>query len=262
MGAALQRMATWDSAWVAWTASVGLAVCIIAVTVAARARSRRRPRFPDVSVPEALRTLTHGPRELKVAAAAALCEVLNGEVPILEEITDEVQGKHVSLPKDGRHLFVRLVDLLATENFAGAESIAEFLCQCTGYDEQWDPTDEWNEFTEVALGQLKAIDRLESRLSKGVKLQGGDCAIKLNILLSRLAGSRCPTGPEVHLSAVGDNPPGMLSMNTRVKCAECLAMQDPERWVICEICNDTGYCSVAHRDKDIERHKHWCFPVS
>mmetsp|Transcript_63806 Transcript_63806/g.138741 ORF Transcript_63806/g.138741 Transcript_63806/m.138741 type:complete len:255 (-) Transcript_63806:166-930(-) len=221
-------------------------------------RSFVRDELPDISIPEALYAMLHGPKEHRAQAARALSEVLSGEVQALEEVLDEAAGVHPQYGGgkrgDGHCLLSLALESLNQEDDI-AEAMIDFLLQITAYDIEWDDQDEWNQTALRAIGVLWDLGAVKF-LERG----GGNAHIKgkTTILLRRLKGERLPT-PEPREYDL-DEKPCMLSMNTRVYCPQCLTMQLD--MVRCPQCKNVGYCCKEHMLEDRERHSFWCFPRS
>lgn len=250
--------------------------------------------YPDISIPEGLHTLAHGPRQLKVAAAGALSEVVNGEVQVLEEILDEAKCVHVPMPSDGRNLFAVLIDELVVDSFEGAEALAVFLERCTAYDHEWDDEDEWNAQVVMVQEFLKTSPGIVAALARAKAKQSGMTATLLDVILKRLAGDKKAAAPaEVATQKSSNNilvaislrllsrlfspflsilrrltgwpkssssvqaPPEVMSVNTRVQCAVC--QEYTKQPVVCPICRDATYVSQEHLESDRKRHSTWCF---
>jgi len=243
--------------------------------------------YPDISIPEGLHTLAHGPRKLKVAAAGALCEIVNGEVQVLEEILDEAKCVHVPVPADGRNIFTVLIDELSLGAFAGAEVLATFIERCTAYDTAWDDEDEWNQQVLQVHEFLKECPGAVSGLARAKAKQYGAAASLLGTVLLRLQGDRKAVAEAVaeavavplwrrlfslllwllqrlglgrspsHIETTLPAPPEVMSVNTRVQCA--VSGKYTTKPVVCPKCKDANYCSEEHLKSDAVRHGTWCF---
>jgi len=214
---------------------------------------------PDISVPEALHTLAHGPRDRRALAARALTEILCGEVQVLEEVLDEAKGKHPEYGRrrsDGRSILGEVLHSLREVDMY-TEAFLDFLLQCTFFDQEWDETDEWNELALEAATYLRDEEAAEQQLKAAEAAPHvPGIRAKLDALRRRLAGER---GAAATLSEALAAP-GMLSMNTRVFCPVSGNMK--AQMVRCPRCNNVGYCTQAHLEEDAARHSYWCdFPA-
>lgn len=242
--------------------------------------------YPDISIPEGLHTLAHGPRKLKIAAAGALCELVNGEVQVLEEILDEAKFVHVPVPADGRNIFTVLTDELLHGHFDGAEVLATFIERCTAYDSEWDDEDEWNQQVLQVHEFLKSSAGAVSGLARAKSKQSGAAASLLGTVLLRLQGDKKAFAEAVseavavplwrrlfspllwllrrlglcrshsHIESTLPAPPEVMSVNTRVQCAVC--EKYTQKPVVCPKCKDANYFSEECMKRDAERHGTWC----
>lgn len=242
------------------TALVGLATAVAVYAwwkrrQAATSSETKVCSAPDISVPEALHTLVHGPRDRAALAARALTDILCGEVQVLEEVLDEAKGKHLEYGRrrsDGRSIFAVALHALLQEDEL-AEAFIDFLLQCTYFDKEWDETDEWNELALETVAYLRDTEAADAKLEEVLTVQqDGLVRVKSIALRKRLAGERLDA-PPLSEDIVG---PGMLSMNTRVCCPVCLTMA-PEM-VRCQHCNNVSYFTQAHLEEDAARHGFWC----
>jgi len=243
--------------------------------------------YPDISIPEGLHTLARGPRELKIAAAGALCELVNGEVQVLEEILDEAKFVHVPAPADGRNIFAVVTDEFLQGPFDGAEVLATFIERCTAYDTEWDDEDEWNAQVLQVHEFLKDSPGAVSGLARAKAKQSGAAASLLGTVLLRLQGDKKAVAEAVaeavavplsgrlfspllwllqrlglrrsqsHIETTLPAPPEVMSVNTRVQCAVC--QEYTKTPVVCIKCKDANYCSEEHLKSDAKRHGTWCF---
>lgn len=242
-----------------------------------RRRSGENQEVPDISIPEALHTLAHGPPESRVLASRALTGVLSGEAQVLEEVLDEASGQHPEFGgkrADGRSILGVVLDDLNAGVASGtrkgqidAEFLIDFLLQCTDWDSEWDETDEWNSMVLRAVAMLRNDEGAEAHLAEAeaqlpnIQVDGpSPCsatAAKIAVLRRRLGGER-----EVQAADPREEPgvsPGMLSMNTRVQCSVCNVMR-PD-FVRCPRCRNVGYCTGEHLKEDALRHSAWCFEL-
>lgn len=270
--------------WLGTTAAVGAGVLLLRLL-----RQRQQEvasgfcGLPDTSVPESLHCLAHGEHRQRVLSARAITAIMQGEAQVLEEFLDDAQRKNPEFGgrrADGRSLIrVVLADLAAgpasesLDPHGDTEALLDLLLQSTAYDPEWDDTDDWNETVLLAAGLLRdegagaQLAAAEARLlasqaaalaqgAEALQAQALALAAKAAVLLRRLAGEKAAASADLAESA---ETPGMLSVNTRVKCPVCLVMQ--EQMLRCTQCHNVGYCSAKHLLEDAPRHSAWCVPV-
>lgn len=243
-------------------------------------------------MPEALRCLSYGLRpEQQAEAARALVGILGGEAQVLEELLDEVANVHpdyggglragCSLLGVGLRTLAKGVETKDTKDAepsassslcrdcrpsaAVEEAWADLLLACTGFDPEWDETDDWNEQTIRAVNYLRNEEKAESfltaarsRLARETESSSSYVALvaKVDVLQRRLGGERTAPAPE-DADEPARHTPGMLSMNTRVCCAVCMSQN--EKMVRCTRCRNVAYCCFEHLSADAKRHIIWCF---
>ena len=131
--------------------ALGGVVCITTILVLLVGRRRKRP--PSISVPEALHVLLHGPAGKRAMAARALSSIIFGEVTVLEDLLDDIDGKHpeFGVPRtDGRTLRDVLVADLSP-------AVRELIELATRNDDQWPDDDEWNVLAKTAREKLPRV---------------------------------------------------------------------------------------------------------
>lgn len=219
----------------------------------------KRRKLNAVSIPEALHALTHAvDAERRALAARALCSILFGEVAVLEELVDEVHGRHpeFSTPRsDGRNL----LDIAIADMLRGSQDAAMLLLACTEPDEQWDDDDEWNKLTVDTARLLRNSPGVLSAFEQAKTASG-------SVLLARMRGGKAATPRGFSLHDARHPPlvdiPDVVPFNTRVNCAECgkcLPFVDGRPLHLrCVACNNVGYCCEEHARKDASRHEFWC----
>uniref|UniRef100_A0A7S3NI70 MYND-type domain-containing protein n=1 Tax=Aureoumbra lagunensis TaxID=44058 RepID=A0A7S3NI70_9STRA len=244
------------------------AVCLLAAAVVLfskyRVRNRdRREEYPAVSVPEALRVLTHSnDTEKRKLAAEALCGIMYGEVTIIEELLDEVMRTHAEYcpaRADG----LTLLDIALEDMLQGSISAARLLLLCTEHDSEWPDEDEWNSFVQAVIVALRATSSSKRHRIAELANAGdsSNLAHAAAILTKRMHHERV-TIPEGLFDKKQESClPDVLPFNTRFCCAECgenLRADLPIEKLRCEICKNVAYCSQKHANVDQERHAFWC----
>jgi hypothetical protein len=239
-----------------------------AVTLAAGYRAwstKPAVQIPQCSVPEILHALAHGDETVRALAGRALRSVMFGEVDVLEDLLDDVAGKHAQdfgrRRADGR----TLLDIAVGDAAAGDADALSLLLAVTELDDNWDvEEDEWNVLViraRAAVGAVKTQARTRDRMLGSQARKGVDAAPGLARAAACLA--RRLEDPTLKLAT----PPGFrqeddtlvpepLSFNTRARCAVCGKGVGAE--FRCGRCRNVTYCCAAHRALDATRHGYWC----
>ena len=212
---------------------------------------RSRVSVPQCSVPEILHALAHGDSTVRALAGRALRSIIFGEVDVLEDLLDDVAGKHADdfgkKREDGR----TLLDIAVEDASNGDADAVSLLLAITELDEAWDvDEDEWNLLVQRARGEVKraARGRLQARPSDG--------SVGLACLVARLDAPAAKIATPTGFRAEDDTlVPEPLSFNTRARCAVCGVGCSERR---CARCRNVTYCCDAHRDADAQRHGYWC----
>ncbi|CAH0366567.1 unnamed protein product [Pelagomonas calceolata] len=106
---------------------------------------RNKVNVPQCSVPEILHALAHGDSTVRALAGRALRSIIFGEVDVLEDLLDDVAGKHADdfgkKREDGR----TLLDIAVEDASNGDADAISLLLAVTELDDAWDVAeDEWN----------------------------------------------------------------------------------------------------------------------
>ena len=215
---------------------------------------RNRVSVPQCSVPEILHALAHGDKTVRALAGRALRSIIFGEVDVLEDLLDDVAGKHADdfgrRRTDGR----TLLDIAVEDASNGDADAISLLLAVTELDEAWDvDEDEWNLLVQRARGEVKKAAHGKLRPSQG---GFGKEALGLACLLQRLDAPSAKIATPNGFRAEDDTlVPEPLSFNTRARCAVCGVGCSERR---CARCRNVTYCCDAHRDADAARHGYWC----
>ena len=233
---------------------VAAVATIIAVVLALgyhRWSKRKTINVPQCSVPEILHALAHGDKTVRALAGRALRSIIFGEVDVLEDLLDDVAGKHSDdfgkTREDGR----TLLDIAVEDAANGDADAVSLLLAITELDEAWDvDEDEWNLLVQRCRGEVKkaARGRLQARPPEG--------SVGLACLVARLDAPAAKIATPNGFRAEDDTlVPEPLSFNTRARCAVCGVGCSERR---CARCRNVTYCCDAHRDADAARHSYWC----
>ena len=129
---------------------------------------QKKVSVPQCSVPEILHALAHGDSTVRALAGRALRSIIFGEVDVLEDLLDDVAGKHADdfgkRRTDGR----TLLDIAVEDASNGDADAISLLLAVTELDEAWDVAeDEWNLLVQRARSEVKraARGRLQARPS-------------------------------------------------------------------------------------------------
>ena len=224
----------------------------VALALGYRAYTKKNAvRVPQCSVPEILHALAHGDKTVRALAGRALRSIIFGEVDVLEDLLDDVAGKHADdfgrRRTDGR----TLLDIAVEDASNGDADAVSLLLAITELDDAWDVAeDEWNLLVQRARSEVKraARGRLQARPSEGSP--GLAClAARLDAPAAKIA---TPAGFRAEDDTLVPEP---LSFNTRARCAVCGVGCSERR---CARCRNVTYCCDAHRDADAARHGYWC----
>ena len=227
---------------------------IIAVALALayhKISQRHRVSVPQCSVPEILHALAHGDKTVRALAGRALRSIIFGEVDVLEDLLDDVAGKHADdfgrKRTDGR----TLLDIAVEDASNGDADAISLLLAITELDDAWDvDEDEWNLLVQRARGEVKRAARGRLREpSEGASLGLACLAVRLDAPAAKIA---TPNGFRAEDDTLVPEP---LSFNTRARCAVCGVGCSERR---CARCRNVTYCCDAHRDADAARHGYWC----
>ena len=111
-----------------------------------------------------------GDKTVRALAGRALRSIIFGEVDVLEDLLDDVAGKHADdfgkKREDGR----TLLDIAVEDASNGDADALALLLSITELDDAWDVAeDEWNLLVQHARGEVKkaARGRLQARPSEG-----------------------------------------------------------------------------------------------
>ena len=154
---------------------------------------------------------------MRALAGRALRSIIFGEVDVLEDLLDEVAGKHSDdfgqRRTDGR----TLLDIAVEDAANGDADAISLLLSITELDDAWDVAeDEWNLLVQRARGEVKkaAHGKLQARPSEGSP--GLAClAARLDAPAAKIA---TPAGFRAEDDTLVPEP---LSFNTRARCAVC-----------------------------------------
>ena len=96
---------------------------------------QKKVRVPQCSVPEILHALAHGDKTVRALAGRALRSIIFGEVDVLEDLLDDVAGKHADdfgkKREDGR----TLLDIAVEDASNGDADALALLLAVTELDE-------------------------------------------------------------------------------------------------------------------------------
>ena len=99
---------------------------------------RNKVSVPQCSVPEILHALAHGDKTVRALAGRALRSIIFGEVDVLEDLLDDVAGKHADdfgkKREDGR----TLLDIAVEDASNGDADALALLLSITELDDAWD----------------------------------------------------------------------------------------------------------------------------
>mgnify|MGYP003301926177 CR=1 FL=1 len=131
---------------------------VVAVALALgfyRWSKRNTINVPPCSVPEILHALAHGDCTVRALAGRALRSIIFGEVDVLEDLLDDVAGKHADdfgkKREDGR----TLLDIAVEDASNGDADAITLLLAVTELDDAWDVAeDEWNLLVQRARGEV------------------------------------------------------------------------------------------------------------
>ena len=229
---------------------------VAAVTIALGYKwsKQKKVSVPQCSVPEILHALAHGDKTVRALAGRALRSIIFGEVDVLEDLLDDVAGKHADdfgkKREDGR----TLLDIAVEDAANGDADAISLLLAVTELDDAWDVAeDEWNLLVQRARGEVKRAAHGKLRPSQG---GFGREALGLACLLQRLDAPAAKIATPNGFRAEDDTlVPEPLSFNTRARCAVCGVGCSERR---CARCRNVTYCCDAHRDADAARHGYWC----
>ena len=117
---------------------------------------RNTINVPQCSVPEILHALAHGDKTVRALAGRALRSIIFGEVDVLEDLLDDVAGKHSDdfgqRRTDGR----TLLDIAVEDASNGDADALSLLLAVTELDDAWDVAEEeWILLVQRCRGEVK-----------------------------------------------------------------------------------------------------------